>query len=148
MSETRVVAHFLDGRLLKGTTEDFSPNRPRFHLHPLESGPPVAIECGDLKALFFVRHLAGDTEHKRVPGFGHLANEARQGKKVAIHFSDGELLHGYALSYTSDRNGFFVVPADPMSNNFRIYVMRSATRKIVVGDQAEGLSKERGAEAA
>ena len=148
MSETRVVAHFLDGHLLKGTTEDFAPNRPGFHLHPLGSGSPVAIACEDMKALFFVHQLAGDPEHKRLPGFGHVSNEATQGKKIAIRFLDGELLFGYAHSYTSDRNGFFVLPADPMSNNIRIYVMRSATQTILVGEQAEALSKGRNAEAA
>ena len=33
----RVVARFLDGRVMKGTTEDFLPNRPRFHLRPTGS---------------------------------------------------------------------------------------------------------------
>ena len=28
----RVVAHFLDGRLVKGTTQDFFPNRTSFHM--------------------------------------------------------------------------------------------------------------------
>ena len=148
MSETRVVAHFLDGRLLKGTTEDFAPNRPRFHLHPLGSGSPVAIECEDLKALFFVHDLVGDREHKRLPGFGHVPNEATQGKKIAIQFLDGELLFGYAHSYTNDRNGFFVLPADPMSNNIRIYVIRSAAQRILVGEQAEALAKGRDEQAA
>ena len=39
MSETlRVVARFCDGRMLKGTTQDFKPASPRFHLAPAEGG--------------------------------------------------------------------------------------------------------------
>ncbi len=34
-----VVVRFLDGRILKGTTQDFAPNKTEFHLY--EGGGPA-----------------------------------------------------------------------------------------------------------
>ena len=149
MNETnRVVAHFMDGRLVKGTTEDFAPSRPKFHLKTVGPEPPVAIECQRLKAIFFVRDLAGDSGRDDTPGFGHVLAGSEKGKKIAIQFKDGEVLFGYTLAYTNDRDGFFVEPADPNSNNLRIYVLRNAAHKILVGAQAEALAKGPGSKAA
>ncbi|MFI5371242.1 MAG: DUF6982 domain-containing protein [Candidatus Eisenbacteria bacterium] len=133
----RVVARFLDGRVLKGTTEDFLPNRPKFHLHPLGNAPPEVVACRDLKAVFFVRDFSGDAARKDMKGFGHLPVEANQGKKISVVFKDGEVISGYTLAYSREREGFFVVPADPGSNNIRIYVLRGAAQKVLVGPQAD-----------
>ena len=35
----RVVARFADGRVLKGTTQDFSVTRDFFHVIPPDAGP-------------------------------------------------------------------------------------------------------------
>jgi hypothetical protein len=144
----RVVARFLDGRVMKGTTEDFLPNRPRFHLRPTGSSQTETIECRTLKAVFFVRNFTGNAERKDVPGFGHLPVEANQGKKISVQFRDGEVISGYTLAYTRERDGFFVVPADPGSNNERIYVLKHAAQKIMVGPQAEAFENNRNADAA
>src|SRR3989442_622628 len=58
-----VVAHFHDGRIEKGVTHDFSPNRPSFHLTSIEGsseGASTSVRSRDLKALFFVKDLSGD----------------------------------------------------------------------------------------
>ena len=55
---------------------------------------------------------------------------------------------GYTLACTNARDGFFVVPADPKSNNIRLYVLRNAAHKILVGAQAEALAKGMGQQAA
>lgn len=144
----RVVARFLDGRVLKGTTKDFLPNRPKFHLHPLDNGPPEVIDCRNLKAVFFVRDFAGDAGRKDIKGFGHLPVEANQGKKISVVFKDGEVIYGYTLAYSRERDGFFVVPADPGSNNVRIYVLKNAAQKILVGPQAEAFNPQPDADAA
>jgi hypothetical protein len=144
----RIVARFLDGRVLKGTTEDFVPNRSKFHLHPLGNAAPEVIECRDLKAVFFVRDFAGDAGRKDVRGFGHLPVEANRGKKISVVFKDGEVIFGYTLAYSRERDGFFVAPADPGSNNIRVYVLRNAAQKVLVGPQAEALEKSRPSEAA
>ncbi len=149
MSEmNRVVAHHLDGRVVKGTTDDFSPGRPEFHVNAIGSNTPVTVDCRKLKAVFFVRDLTGDSGRGDLQGFGHAKGESDKGKKIAVQFKDGEVLFGYTLAYTNDRDGFFLAPADPNSNNERIYVIRNAAHKILVGAQAEALAKSSGAQAA
>jgi len=142
MSEVvRVVARHLDGRMLKGTTSDFFPNRPLFHLQPLEGGPVTEIRCKTLKAVFFVRDLAGDPKRRDLRGFIDAPGETSKGKKLAVRFKDGELLCGYALSYLPEREGFFLTPADPKSNSLRIYVMAAAAAEVKVGPGADQLAQ-------
>jgi hypothetical protein len=138
----RVVAHFTDGKLLKGTTQDFFPNRPRFHLQPVEGGVPIEIRCRSLKALFFVKEFAGNARRRDLRGFLSSPGETAQGKKIAVRFKDGELLCGYALSYMPDREGFFMFPADGGSNNLRIYVVMSATVEVKSGPLADALAQK------
>jgi len=137
-----VVAHFLDGTLLKGTTEDFSPNRPAFHLHERGRSEAVAIQCRKLKAVFFVRNLNGNPERRDIPGFIQGPGETNMGKKVAVRFRDKEIIFGYTLTYTRERNGFFLTPADPGSNNLRVYVLTAATLEVRVGPQADVLAQQ------
>ena len=137
-----VVAHFIDGTLLKGTTEDFSPNRPLFHLQEVGRDATVAVQCKKMKAVFFVRDLNGNPERRDIPGFLEGPGETNQGKKVAVRFKDKETIFGYTLSYSRERSGFFLTPADPGSNNLRVYVMTAATLEVRVGPQADALAQQ------
>jgi hypothetical protein len=134
-----VVAHFLDGRVLKGTTRDFSPGRPAFHLHP-QQGTPCQVRMSQLKAVFFVKDLAGDPTRVDLLGFIKAPAETIHGKKIAVQFSDGELLCGYSLSYSPRRDGFFMFPADPGSNNLRVFVA-AGEAQIAGGAEAEELAQ-------
>jgi hypothetical protein len=136
----KVVAHYLNGRIIKGTTADFFPNRPLFHLTPT-SGPTVEVRCRDLKAVFFVRDLAGNQARRDLRGFVTGPSENTHGKKIAVRFKDGELLCGYSLTFTPDREGFFLFPADPKSNNQRIYVLAMAATEVKAGASAEALAQ-------
>ncbi len=141
VSETnKVVVRFLDGHLLKGTTEDFFPNRPTFHLRPAGSSEARDIHCKDLKAVFFVKDFAGDRSRHEVRGFACATSDISRGKKIAIRFKDGELVFGYTLTYMPDRSGFFMTPADPSSNNLRAYVLTHAAREVKVGPAADALA--------
>ena len=63
MPYAKVVARYRDGRLLKGSTSDFQPNKDRFHLALSDAGPgarPVEVRLSELKAVFFVRDFKGD----------------------------------------------------------------------------------------
>ena len=143
MSELiRVVAHYMDGKLLKGTTQDFFPNRPRFHLQPVDGGPAIEVRCRALKALFFVKEFAGNATRRDLRGFLNSPGETSQGKKIAVRFKDGELLCGYSLSYLPDREGFFVFPSDSASNNLRIYVIIAATAEVKAGPAADALAQK------
>ena len=108
----KIVVHARDGKLFKGTTQDFFPNRPLFHIQPAEGGEPVEVRCKSLKAVFFVRDFQGDAQRQNAVGFLAAPAVTKQGMKIAVRFKDGELLCGYSLTYSADREGFFMFPAD------------------------------------
>ena len=126
--ENKVIAHFRDGTLLKGTTLDFFPSKGSFHLLS-ENGEVHDIMLDRLKAVFFVRSFEGNPERQERRGFftRHL-----QGKKVMIEFEDGEVMFGYTLSYSTRGHGFFVFPGDPQSNNIKVFIVHAATRRVKV----------------
>ncbi len=138
----RVVAHFTDGKLLKGTTQDFFPNRPSFHLQPADGSPTFEVRCKSLKGLFFVKEFAGDAKRRDLRGFLAAPGETARGKKIAVRFKDGELLCGYSLSYLPGREGFFMFPSDSGSNNLRVYVVAAATVEIGTGPLADALAQK------
>jgi hypothetical protein len=143
MSETNnVVVRFSDGKLLKGKTQDFNPGRPGFHLAPSEGGPAIPVENRQLKAVFFVKNLEGNPFHSELKGFIAAPAATAHGKKIAVVFEDGELLCGYTLSYLPDRQGFFVFPVDPDSNNIRVFVLAAAAAEIQAGMAAEALAQK------
>ena len=137
----KIVVHFRDGKLLKGTTQDFFPNRPLFHVQPVEGGEAVEVRCKTLKAAFFVKDFAGNPKRQEPFGFLTGPSETKQGRKIAVRFKDGELLCGYSLTFSADREGFFMFPADPTSNNLRIYVLVGATVEVKSGVEAEAVVK-------
>lgn len=148
MSEVnRVVARFLDGTTLKGTTEDFFPNRPTFHLSALGNPRSQEARCAQLKAVFFVKDFAGDSAREDLPGYTPSVGPSL-GKKIAVQFKDGEIICGYTLSYSTDRSGFFLLPADEGGNNLRVYVLKHATRKVSVGPAADDLARQERPDAA
>jgi hypothetical protein len=138
---SKVVAHAVNGKILKGTTRDFFPNRPLFHVQPVDGGAALEVRCKSLKAAFFVRDFDGDSTRRDIIGFINGPGETAQGKKLAVRFKDGELLCGYSLSYSPDRDGFFMFPADPGSNNIRIYVVTAATVEVKAGPEAESMAQ-------
>jgi hypothetical protein len=124
----RVVAHFQDGRLLKGFTYDFLPGREVFHLaDPAPGARPVKVRVAELKALFFVRSFGGDAQRAKV---NDADTAPAAGRRIRIVFKDGEVLVGTTQGYDPRRPGFFVVPVDQESNNERCYVVAAATREV------------------
>jgi hypothetical protein len=47
-----------------------------------------------------------------------------------VVFQDGETLVGTTQGYDPTRPGFFVIPADPASNNDRCFVVTRATKTV------------------
>jgi hypothetical protein len=136
-----VVVRFMDGRILKGTTRDFAPNKPRFHLFPWgeEGDKALEIVVGALKALFFVKTYEGNKGYVADNSFEHAKG---QGRRLLVTFMDGEALAGFTMGYNPKSQGFFLVPADPNSNNSRIYVLHSAVSKVepATGAHRSGLA--------
>jgi len=137
----RVVVRFTDGKLFKGTTQDFLPNRPTFHLIPV-GGQAMEVQCKALKAVFFVKKLEGDPQRPSVRGFLDAPAATALGKKIAVRFKDGEFLCGYTLAYQPGREGFFMTPADPQSNNMRVYVVTGSTAEVKAGPAADILAQK------
>ncbi len=127
----KAVARFADGRVLKGTTADFLPGRDVFHMNlvpaPL-AATPHAVNVDELKALFFVKDLDGDSHHTESDEFDPVRPPA--GRRIRVVFADGEVLVGVTNGYRPERPGFFLEPADPDCNTERCYILTAATREV------------------
>ncbi len=129
----KMVVHYANGRVIKGHSYDFHPNKPLFHLLPPVASSSFADEAvevriKELKAVFFVRDFAGDpsnNERKRFP-----EGERPPGRKVEVTFPDGRVLVGSTVGYDRRRPGFFLIPADPKSNNLKVFVVSRAVTRI------------------
>jgi hypothetical protein len=130
MEKVKVVVRYSCGRLVKGFTQDFFPTKKLFHLTPVDnpSGKPIEVSIEDLKAIFMVRDFIGHSVYKERKKY--IEGEKPSGKKVEVIFIDGEVLVGTTLGYNPKRQGFFIFPADPKSNNIRVYIVSSAVEKV------------------
>ena len=130
MEPVKVVVRYLDGRVMKGFTQDFFPNKDRFHLHHAakSSGESVEVMLKDLKAIFFVQDFEGNAQYSERKSYGE--GERAQGRKVEVTFADGEMLVGSTMGYDPNRPGFFIFPADPKSNNIRVFAVSSSVKKV------------------
>ena len=126
----KVVAHLHGGILVKGTVGTFQPNAPRFAVRLRDSNEVEEIEVARMKALFFVADYDGNPE-RRARGD---ADRVGLGRKVRVDFLDGEVLFGYTTGYSPGRPTFWVTPADPDSNNERIFVVSASTESVAFVD--------------
>jgi hypothetical protein len=126
-----VVAHFKDGRVLKGTSLAVDPAKPAFPLRPSD-GRAVEVQFKDLKALFFVRSLEGNAGHKDASTLTPGDPRSRGSTQIKLKFEDGEVLLGLVNAYPPTRAFFFLNPVDSASNNIRILVNRAAVSSIEV----------------
>jgi len=130
MGKVKVVVRYSDGKIIKGSSKDFFPNKDSFHLIPANnpSGGPIEVSIKDLKAIFMVRDFIGNRLYKERKKY--IEGEKPSGKKVEVTFMDSEVLVGSTLGYDPKRQGFFIFPADPKSNNIRVYVVSSGAKKV------------------
>jgi hypothetical protein len=131
MDQVKVVVRYADGKVIKGYTQDFFPNKDRFHLQPHQksSGQDTQqILVKDLKAIFFVKDFGGNPTYDERRQFGD--GDKTQGRKMEILFKDGEKLVGSTLGYEPNRPGFFIHPVDDKSNNIRVFVVQAAVNNV------------------
>jgi hypothetical protein len=129
MEKVKIVARYLDGRMVKGFTQDFNPNKPAFHIFSQEASSAresMEVLVKDLKAVFFVRDFIGKPDYDERKSFAE--GEKPAGRVVEVKFTDGEVLVGSTLGYDPNRPGFFIFPADPKSNNARVFVVSKSAR--------------------
>jgi hypothetical protein len=130
----KVVARFVDGRVIKGSTSDFVPMKDVFHISVVGAAAgskPLQILIKELKAVFFVKDFAGRPEYHPRQEFDP-GRPVAGGRKIKVVFSDGEVLVGTTQGYQPNRSGLFVLPADLDSNIERCYVVAAATREITL----------------
>ena len=125
----QVVARFIDGRLIKGTSMDVDPAKPACHIRTPD-GAIYTVELSELKALFFVKTLNGDAKHKEGTELQPADRRQFGSALVELTFADGERMVG--LTNRASPNGafFFVLPVDARSNNIRALVNRGALKSI------------------
>jgi len=124
-----VVAHYLDGRLIKGTCLDVDPTRPTCHIRTDDRGM-VQVMLAQLKALFFVRSLGGKPGYEETKVVDLSDARARGASQIEVQFADGERVVGLTTRFPPVRRFFYVIPADMNSNNLRILVNRSAVESL------------------
>jgi uncharacterized protein DUF6982 len=138
MAETNlVVVRYLSGKCVKGSTQDFFPERISFHVQTRTE--TTQVKMAELKAVFFVRDLNGNAQHIKSRKFGVQAPSMASAKKIAVLFKDQELLVGYTNSYVAGKLGFFLTPADERGNNIRVYVLSHAAKAVRAGAAADEL---------
>ena len=134
LSLNKIVVHNKDGKILKGTTADFRPNKPVFHLIPggIRGAEVREIVVDNLKGVFYVKSFGGNKDYNDIKGF---IGRPREGKRVKVIFEDGEVIFGYTHAVNCEQFGFFVLPADRQSNNERVFAVFSSINKLEVGGQ-------------
>ena len=125
----KIVVRYAEGQILKGYSHDFSATRSHFSLWPsttADANDRVIVPLARLKAVFFVRDFAGN------PGYveRNETDAVQHGRRIEVTLVDDEVITGRTLSYRPDGHGFFVVPADPKTNNIRVFVVSSSVRQV------------------
>ncbi len=95
------------------------------------SGQVVAIELGDIKAVYFVREF-GEVEPVGRKTF--TTRPRTEGLWVRLRFKDNDGMEGLMpndLTQNPDE-GYLVNPPDPRSNTQRIFIPRSALSSLTV----------------
>lgn len=110
MTDDRAVLRFRDGRTERAALEPIDPSHEVIVV--LRDGGREEIPFADLKAVFFPRTVSDE------------ALEPASGMRLAVEFTDGEVIRGTA-HYNPERKGFFLFPED-RSRNDRIFVVNSA----------------------
>ena len=131
MEPTKVVVRYANGTVAKGFIKNFSPNKDFFYLTLADnpSGPSLQVSLRRLKAVFVVRDFQGNPKFEERNFY--LEGENPSGLKLEVIFADGEVMVGSTvLNYDPKRQGNFIVPADPKSNNIRVFVVSSAVKSV------------------
>ena len=131
MEPTKVVVKYVNGKVIKGFMQNFSPNKDRFHLIPADnpSSGTTEVLLKHLKAVFVVRDFSGNPQYNERKKY--VEGETPSGVKVEVTFLDDEVMVGSTvLGYDPERQGNFIIPADPGSNNVRVFIVSSAMKSV------------------
>jgi hypothetical protein len=128
-NRSKAVVAFLDGRRLKGYIYNFSAQKDRFRLF-LEQDTlqreGADVQVKELKAIFFAKDFVGNKEYTE----SQILTSQNGCRKAEVTFQDGEKLVGTTDACNPQKIGFFLVPADPRSNNLRVFVITKNASQI------------------
>jgi hypothetical protein len=131
MIYNKIVVRYQDGRINKGSTNNFSPEKDSFHLAPVNALPdtkPIKVSLQDLKAVFFVKTFGGNPAYKDKNQF--IDDKITVHRKIKVIFKDGEVLMGTSYDYKPGSFGFFIFPADSQSNLERCFIISASTKQV------------------
>ena len=128
----RVVARYLDGRLVKGETFDLDPAKPTCLIHSPDRQSSITVTLSELKCLFIVRDHTGKPDYKETKSVDPGDPRARGARWLEMKFLDGEVVVGLSTNYAEGRPIFAAVPTDTQSNNIRILVNRGALESVTI----------------
>lgn len=131
MIYNKIVVRYQDGRISKGATNNFSPEKESFHLtfvNALPDTKPTKVILKDLKAVFFVKTFGGNPGYKDKNQFND--DKIVVHRKIKVTFKDGEVLMGTSYDYKRGSFGFFMFPADSQSNIERCFIISAATKEV------------------
>jgi hypothetical protein len=129
----KVILRKLNGEILKGFLDEIPDwsDEPKLSVFSI-TGELLEVPKSEIKALFFVRRFAGNKDHSEVRFFD--THPQIDGLWIRITFKDGEILEGI-VSNNFDflvRDGFFIKPPDPNTNNRLVYILKSALQDMTI----------------
>ena len=119
-----VVAHYLNGNIIKGSSMDVAPGKGFCHIRTDEG--ITKVEFKDLKALYFVKNLTGDSKRDDTQEVEQDDMRLRGSRLLEVVFKDDERLVVLCNTFPPKTERFFVLPVDMDSNNKRILINRDA----------------------
>jgi hypothetical protein len=124
-----IVARYRDGRVIKGTSIDVSPDKPSCHVRGVD-GRLETVALADLKALFFVKTLEGNSAHQEAMEMESGDRRSLGSAIVVVIFEDGEQMVGFTNRCPPKATFFYVTPVDARSNNVRALVNQAAVKAV------------------
>ena len=128
-NEQQVVLRFRDGQTVRGTLDgEFNPATRSSVAVRTADGGLVQTDLDSLKAVFFLKD-----PRKRALDMALGEVQAPTVGLTRVEFFDGEILRGTVRRYSVDDRGFFLEPANPASNNERVFVVARAVQSVEIG---------------
>jgi len=140
LSDTKVtlklVVHFKDGKIMKGTAYKLDTTSDSIHLLRIggkHHGQRVLVNYTDLKGIFHVKDFEGGNQLKERE---EKSQPLPGGHEVVVHFKDGESIEGYVSAHLGqDTPRFNFIPKNSGGNNISILIERSALDRVDVGSE-------------
>ncbi len=128
----KVVLRYLDGEMKKRlVSKHVSLTRNTFNAITAD-GVVEQVKYSDLKAVFYVKNLDGNRDYH--DSKAHRDNTMKKRRQAQVFFKDGEVMRGTVMNYSSDKQGFFLTPADPDGNDEKVFVVMTAINRVEFED--------------